>query len=151
VITDDTGILSVSVPASWTDVDGSGLRIDDEDAGPGMIASPDIDGFLSGWDTPGVIFGMTDQFPNEEEGWLIEASSYPEDCTLDTASTWEGDLKGPYEVWTNCGGGDTVNILLEVYPPDREYVAILEIQAVTDADTAAVDAILSSFDVAPHR
>ncbi|VAW06354.1 hypothetical protein MNBD_ACTINO01-216, partial [hydrothermal vent metagenome] len=133
------------------DVDGTGWAIDDQDAGPGLAVAPDIDEFLGTWTAPGVFFAITDDYPNEDEGWLLDTFRYPESCTLQVADTWNGTLSGPYEVWENCDGEENVRILLEVYPSSRDYIAILEIQVGSDADTAAVEQILASFKVAPHR
>ncbi len=146
---DDDGVIVMQVPTTWTDVSGANWSIDGRNVGYSIIAAPDIDGFYNTWNTPGVFFGVSEVLYDETEaGDLLDTWSFDEVCTYDGRTEYQDAVyTGAYDVWAECGGTDTVLVVLEAYPSDAQFAVLVQIQVVTDADLDALDAILASFDV----
>jgi serine protease Do len=151
IVNDDTGVLQVEVPASWTDIDGTEWYLEDGTyLGPSITAAPDLDGFWNSWTTPGVFFAaITD----------VEAGTVPADyldpridaisgsCTYEGRADYSDALyTGEYDYYSDCGGEGVVFVVLAVLPDDgSDFFIIVEIQVVSDADLEALDHILNSF------
>ena len=55
---------------------------------------------------------------------------------------------GTYQLWTDCGGTDTIFVVLGASTIDgSEQVAVLTAQVVTDADLDALDQAFATFNV----
>ncbi len=148
-VTDDDGILVMQVPTAWADIDGRRWNIDDEDIGPGISAAPSLTAFYETWTSPGVFFGASvDLLDEVEPGDLLNLSDFSDECTYDDTYDYEDAIyAGWYDLWLNCGGTDTTFLVLEAYPPEEDFVVLVQIQIVTDADLEALDMILATFDV----
>ncbi|MEN8113198.1 MAG: S1C family serine protease [Actinomycetota bacterium] len=146
---DDDGILVMQVPTAWADIDGRGWDIDGTIVGNALIATPDLDGFYNTWETPGVFFGASEVLLDETEpGDLLNLWDFTDSCTFDgTYEYADAVYTGAYDLWLNCGGTDTAFVVLEAYPPGEEFVVLVQVQIVSDADLEAFDVILASFDV----
>ena len=59
---DDSGTVTVQVPDSWTQVDGTAVTTSAGVQILNIIAAPDIDGYNTTWTTPGVTVGATQDF-----------------------------------------------------------------------------------------
>ncbi len=148
-VRDDDGILVMQVPTTWTDIDGRGWEFDGEIVGNTIVAAPNLTDFYGTWTTPGVFFGasavLTERYA---PGGLLDVYDFSGECTLDGRYPYEDPVySGDYTLWTNCGGTDTLFVVIEAYPPSGDFVALVQIQVVTDADLDALDTILASFDV----
>jgi serine protease Do len=146
---DDDGVLVMQIPTTWTDINGSGWNIDDEFVGNAIIAAPNLNGFYSTWDTPGVFFGASEVLLDRmDPGDLLNPTAFSNECTFDDQYDYEDAVyTGAYNLWLNCGGTDTAFVELEAYPADESFVVLVQIQIVTDADLDALDTILATFDV----
>ncbi len=146
-ITDDSGTLALEVPASWGDIDGRAWDLEGETIGLSVLAAPNVDDFYNSWGTPGVFFGATDQFDisvNE----LLDAFDFSGDCTAGGRTAYDdGAYSGHYDVWLNCGGTETLMVVVAAEPADRSYLTLIMVQAITDADLEALDRILATFIV----
>ncbi len=147
-VTDDTGQLSVNVPASWAQVDGSAwINSDGDNLGVRVAAAPDLNGFLSTWTTPGVSFKASSSL-NTTDVELLDQVDLSSDCTYDSRQAYSDQLyTGQYDIWANCGGTGTTYVVLTAVPEDSAFVILLEVQIVSDADTDAFQEILNSFIV----
>ena len=152
-LNDDEGVLSISVPSSWTDTDGSPYE---DDAGlhfSSIWAAPSIDDFLNTWDTPGVQFEAVANASSVggQQAFLTQLSAGAETvCTLDEADTYNDSFyTGSYELYGNCDGTGTSFLFLTAVPIDdpSSLIVSLEMQIVTDEDWDALDQILNTFDV----
>ncbi|MCA9951563.1 MAG: trypsin-like peptidase domain-containing protein [Anaerolineales bacterium] len=144
-ITDDSGVLYMEVPAEWTDIDGSAWVVDGEVIGESIRVSPDIAGFNETWSTPGVFFGATDQYAADMDE-LLDAFDYSDGCTYDGRTDYQDSLyTGKYDVWTDCGDGGSVFIVLAAEPEDQSFLTLITFQAVTEADLDALDKVLDTF------
>lgn len=147
-VNDDSGQLAMNVPAEWGQVDGSAWTNSDGDTlGIAVTASPDINGFLSSWSTPGASFkASSDLGVTDTE--LIELFDYSGECEYGGREAYSDQLyTGQYDVWTNCGSAGATYVVLTAVPQDNAFVILLEVQLVSDADTEAFQNILSSFIV----
>lgn len=148
-VTDNSGLLSVNVPAAWLDVDGSAWVVDGQEIGVSVSAAPDLNGFNSSWATPGMFFGASSSLleqMNEQD--ILDAFNYSGDCTYDGRFEYADELyTGFYDQYSNCGGQGTLFITLSATPQDRAFVTLVMVQALTSADVEALDQVLNSFVV----
>jgi len=153
-VTDDFGSITVELPSDWADVDGSPWVDDGEVIGAGISAAASLDDFFSYWDEPGIFFGASDDLA-QLGGYVqlldILRPEFIQDCDLDGRYEYEDVLyRGRYDLFTNCGGSEgSLFMVLTAVPVDdpTEYLILLEVQIVNDADLEAVDRILESFEV----
>ena len=146
---DDDGILYMMIPTTWADIDASGWNFEGTIVGNAIIAAPSLDGFYNTWDTPGVFFGASEVLLDETEpGDLLNMWDYSDACDYDGTYDYEDAVyTGAYDLWLGCDGTNTAFVVLEAYPPEEEFVVLIQIQIVSDADLDAFDTILATFDL----
>lgn len=146
---DEDGILVMQVPTAWADIDGRGWEIEGEIVGNAIVAAPSLTAFYETWDTPGVFFGASEAILAEiDPGDLLNLWDFSDSCTFDGTYDYEDEIyTGAYDLWIGCGGGTTAFVVLEAYPASNEFVVLVQVQVVSDADLEAFDVILGSFDV----
>ena len=146
-VLDESGAVSVNVPASWTDVDGASIPGPKGTTLQNIAASPNIQGFINGWDTPGTSVSATTDpslvIQDFVDSLLTSTGSQCEDG--ETGDYDDGVYVGTYLYFPNCGG--TTTDFLAVVANDAEGVLVATtIQMVSDEDKSTVrDEILSSF------
>jgi serine protease Do len=147
-VTDDDGVLVMQVPTVWTDINGAQWEVESRVIGNSIAAAPNLDDFYDTWDTPGVFFGASEVLWQETEyGDLLDLNDFSDLCAYDNRYDYEDAVYlGEYDVWTECGGTDTAVVVLEAYPAGAEFVVLVLVQVVTDADLEALDTILATFD-----
>lgn len=151
-ITDESGLIEVSVPVEWADVNGASWTSSlatgtDELIGPALSASPDRDAYATTWTTPGVFIGASTMIPLGIEGTL-DSYDFASDCVYDGRFPYDdGSYTGLYDLYTNCGEQGTALFQIAAEPPDQTWLASVQIQVVTDADLEAADTIISTFTV----
>lgn len=146
-ITDNTGILSVEVPTAWLDQNGNAWTRDGEEVGWAVSAAPNQDDFLNTWTTPGVFFAASAELAaNFNEVTLLDTIDFSNGCDYEGRSDYSDPLyTGVYDLYTDCGGEGVLEIVLTAVPENRNFVILVVIQIVTDADLDALDRILDSF------
>ncbi len=148
---DDTESVSFLAPGTWTDLDGRPMT--DSTGRPFAVlsASPDLDGYNGTWTTPGVtVWATPDAAPGALDGiFAIHDGLFADGaCVQETAEEYEDDVHvGGYEIWANCGDGASTMVLVYLQARDSSYQTVVSLQAVTDADFAAIDLVLSSLNV----
>ncbi len=147
-VTDNSESLVMEIPTDWTDVDGSPWTLDGEEIGLSITAAPNIEGFNTTWLTPGTFFGATSEFnitPNE----ALDSFDYSGDCAYDARYDYDDSFYvGKYDLWTQCGGENVLYVILAAEPIEtRDFLVLVTVQVVTDADLDALDRILATFDV----
>lgn len=141
-VSDDTGTVLVSVPVEWNDTDGS----PNPNFGPSIWAAPDLGGFIDTFDVPGVILEVSPDLGPEAIVDQLDQFDFSGNCVNEGRSPFEDALySGVFEVWANCGGGDTLIITLAVTPPDGSYLIRMLAQIVTERDLDALDQIFNTF------
>ncbi len=119
--------------------------LDGDEIGLSVTAAPSISDFNDTWATPGVFFGVTDQFDITTED-LLDAYDFSESCTLDSRTPYS-DLvyTGSFDVWTDCDGTGTMLVVVGVQPEDGSYLGLVVVQVVSEADLEALDRVIESF------
>ncbi|MBK8988901.1 MAG: serine protease [Chloroflexi bacterium] len=147
-VTDDSGLMTLEIPSTWGEVDGSPWELSGEVIGLSVTAAPSLDKFLNSWTTPGVFFGATDQFDVSVDE-LLDAFEFSSDCDSGGPRSDYDDsvYTGKYDLWLNCGGTETLLVVMAAEPADRSYLALIMVQVVSDADLDALDRILNTFIV----
>ncbi|MGB2896365.1 MAG: trypsin-like peptidase domain-containing protein [Anaerolineales bacterium] len=151
---DDYDSIQMQVPSGWNDIDGD-VWVDSDDIVGGMImASPDLNGFLKTWDTPGVIFGASDDLASYL-GYqqLLDAlrPDFMDACELDGRDDYEDAIyRGKFDLFTKCGGpGGAKWLQLAAVAKDDQFAFLILVQAqiVNEEDWEVVDQILATFEV----
>jgi len=149
IINDDSEALAVEIPAAWSDVDGTPWEVDGEELGPSVTAAPNIVDFEDTWTTPGLFFAASYSLIQEvNESELLDLFDFSDECTFDERVEYADDLyTGYYDVWNECGDEEVVYIVLSAAPESRNFLVLIGIQVVSQADLEAVDHIFASFIV----
>ncbi len=141
-VTDDTGLITVSVPTEWGDTNGA----PNPTFGPSIYAAPDLSGFLDTWATPGIIVESNPDLTSADLQGVLNEMDYSNACVYEGAEPYEDVLyTGTLELWSDCGGIGTIAVVLAVTPFDGSYVIRMMFQAVDDRDLDAADQALASF------
>ena len=153
-VTDESALISVSVPAEWAEIDGRGWESalatgEDEIIGPALTATSDMEGYIDGWETPGVFIGASPLIELSAEE-AIDRYDFSESCRFDSRNDYDdGTYTGLYDLYVDCGPADSVFLQVMATPPDQSWVAMVQIVAVTTADLVAADRIFETFVVQP--
>ena len=147
-IEDETGTLTVDVPASWTDVnDGGGWVLDDEEVGLQLSASTDLELWRTTYEVPGVFFGVSadlfDEYTPEE---LLEEFDQSADCEYDGREEYsDGVYEGFQDFFVNCDDGESQFMNIAAIDSEYSQIAIVQVQVVSEEDMDAYERILETF------
>ena len=146
-VSDDSGSLQVEVPAEWSDVLGTALTLDDGTQMPQVIASTDLASYQGSYSVPGVEFAAL-VGGGVAIGAMLDAVGPSGECTSAGRQDYDDGLyTGKIEYWESCGGGQTQVVTIAAEPAGKEFMAILFVQVVSDADLDALDHIIQTFQV----
>jgi len=148
-ITDDSGTISVDVPAEWTDVLGATWFNENIELGPGLSASTDREAWLNTWEVPGVFVGASEALLAEygsAEAYLADFAGFS-DCQDEATGDYDDGLYvGVYSIYEGCGDtGATFARVIAVPTETADYLIRFEFQAIADRDFDALDVALSTF------
>lgn len=148
VIADDTGLLNVEVPATWTDVDTRPIAADDGSVRPSITAAPNWDDFVSRFDAPGLIYSA---FPFTADPESIFTRFAFDGYCRDGGRTpySDGAFVGEEQAWTACDGTVAELRVVVADPPDNSFTALIVVQIPTPADLPTYDHILQTFNADP--
>ncbi len=145
-VTDDTGRITVEIPAEWTDVDGAPIDFEDTTISD-IRASTDLAAFAAGWDVPGVAVtaGAVDR--SVEEVLDGEAGGFTSSCTPLPRQPYADPLyTGSFDTYSNCGGTETAYVIVAARAHDGTGPLIeVQVQLLGERDVEALDRILQSF------
>jgi serine protease Do len=145
-VSDDSGSITASVPAEWSDVNGE----PNAEFGPSLYAAPNLDSFLGTFDTPGVIIEATGERGAADIDATLDELSLADRCTYLGRSPYADALyTGSLDEYSDCGGTGTSIFVVAVTPEDGTFLARLLIQAVEQRDLDAADEIFATFVVSP--
>lgn len=138
---DDSGVLAISVPAVWQDVETSAWNRDGVDIGPSLTAATDRAAWIAGWDTPGMFVGATDQI-----GFEDAFGDFSDACVLDSTTPIEaGGLAGSGEWWTDCGAEGSDFFVGVVSTSDAVTIVVFQIAAIDGGIEDLVAHLLTTF------
>jgi serine protease Do len=147
----ESGSLRVELPTAWSDTSSGTWRAGETEIASSIAvtAAPSIDGFLNTWTTPGMFLGASRQLAQElTTQALLDQNVFDQSCTYGGRESYSDVLyTGYFDTWTNCGGGNTVLLVVAFEPEDRSFLGLVQVQVVTSADLEALDRILNSFVV----
>jgi len=153
LVQDDYGAIQVSIPSAWYEVDGSAWVSNGEIIGASISAAADLDNFYNTYDEPGVFFGVSDEIATLA-GYiqLLDAyrESFTQDCRLEGRFKYEDSaFEGSYDVYTRCLGSSNTLVVMSARPIVYKTSMLVSVivNIMTDADSAAFDEILRTFDV----
>ena len=143
-VTDDSGLISVSIPTAWSDVDGTY----NDNFGPSVWAAPNIEAWRNSWNVPGIIVESSAELTSADIPDLLAGADLSGVCVDYGATDYDDGLYfGILQIYGECGGTDTYYVILAATPidPSLDYLVRVEIQAVTEADLDAADEALNTF------
>ncbi len=146
-VSDDTGAITVDVPTEWSEVSGAGWTMNGTPVGVSITASPSIAGFQDTWATPGMFFGASrDLIGPYDHTTILDDITFADSCVYDSRTEYSDPLyTGFYDLWTGCGGTDTMLVVLAAVPEDRSILLVVQVQVVSEADLEALDTVLNTF------
>lgn len=152
-ILDDEGAIQVSIPAQWSQIDGSKWVDGNTTYGAAISAAADLDAFTTGYYEPGIFYAASDEIARLG-GYVqlldVYRDSYRADCDLVGRYDYEDSaFEGKYDLFSNCLGEDNVLFVLSarpIYDPSA-YLVLLMVNLIQDSDFDALDEILATFDV----
>lgn len=154
-ISDDTGQLTVDAPTEWSDVDGRVATLGNLTL-PDLRASTDMEQYNASFDVPGFEFRATaDSSTGDPRAVLNEYAIRSEgSCSEDLGVQAYSDplYTGVSQVFANCGGSGASFVWTVVQPidtSDGDYIAVVGVQILSDADIEALGHILDTFVVTP--
>jgi serine protease Do len=152
-VQDDYGAIQVSIPAAWYEVDGSPWETDDGIIGASITAAADLYNFTYTYDEPGVFFGVSDDVATLA-GYIELLDAYrdlfSQDCRYEGREKYEDSaFEGSYDVYSGCAGSSNTLVVMSARPQvyKTSMLVSMFVNIMTDADIAALDEILRTFDV----
>jgi serine protease Do len=142
-VSDDTGFLTVDVPAEWSDVDGTAGLF-----GPDVTASTDVQQFFETYDVPGLEFQATDIQTNQTADEVLDAVSQGQasQCTPFDRQDYSDPLyTGRYQEFDDCAGTDTDFVWVAFEPADQSFHGVVGVQILSKADIDALERALETF------
>lgn len=150
-IVDDSGAIGLSVPDTWSQVDGSSFTDDAGVQWATLTASPDIAAYQAAFDVPGVTFAATPAGGADPAAVLAQLDSQIGQYCTATAqqeSFADGYATGQYSYWSACAGGTTEFVVVAAETDDGGAVFWFTVQMVDQVDaTTVLDTILASYAV----
>ncbi|WP_243074899.1 S1C family serine protease [Microbacterium sp. SS28] len=144
-VTDDAGVLSVSVPADWAEVDGAGFTDGSGTSWYALSAAPVLESFWGTFTGSGVQFmGSTEAGQSAADLLTSLSGTYDSECSpVETAESYDdGYYTGVYSEW-DCSG--TSGIVLSAIDAGGNNVVLL-LQLNSDYEkTDALTEIISTF------
>lgn len=152
-VTDDTGTITMEVPADWGEVDGSSWTYDGTDIGVAISAAPILQDWIDSYVAPGVFFGASNDFA--QIGGYIQfldfytgpdGFNYRGNCKYSSGQRFDYDdgvYRGKFDYFYNCGGqgGYDAYVLSAVSKESQgDYIIIIAVQ-VPAGDGENVDVI----------
>ena len=152
-VQDDSGSIQISLPATWGEINGEPWVSDGQVIGASITAAADLDAFANSYNEPGVFFGVSDDLA-KLVGYAQMLDEYRalfrNECTYNGRSQYEDSaFEGAYDLFTKCGDSTSTLIVLSARPQQNKtsFLVTLMVQMQTEADLAALDQILNTFDV----
>lgn len=151
--TDSYEAIQINLPSAWGDVDGSPWELDGDIIGSSITAAASLDAFNAGYDEPGVFFGVS-PYLAEYVGYIQMldnySSTFRKECKFLGRYDYEdAAFEGAYELFNKCGDSTSTLLVLSARPQENKtaYLVTLMVQMQSDADLAALDEMLRTFDV----
>jgi len=138
-LVDDTGLLTMAVPETWTDVDPVPAEDVDGQPQPWLAASTDIETFLRSFDASGALFVAFAYDPDPQN--LIDQFSLLDGCAEFAVDAYDdGRFNGLVQLGTGCGNdGDASWTLVVANPANPAGPAAEPVDLTAEATGPAID------------
>ncbi len=148
-VSDDSGTVSVKVPNTWSQVDGSTVTGDSGATFYSVSASPDLAAFGQGWSTPGIQVSASKEAVGADIQQVIQnyKTGPGKDCTLANEGPYDDSYYvGQFAYFSSCGGTSTDFAILATTDAAKTHLMLVFVQMVSDQDKNAVlDNVLNTF------
>ncbi|MGA1344847.1 MAG: protein kinase domain-containing protein [Ilumatobacteraceae bacterium] len=149
---DDTGRLSVEMPAEWGQVTTNPA---DDGCPQEIAASPDLDEFAGGWDAPGALVKLClDIIPALTTQQALDTQDFGDYCTGGDTLPFDGypgqyhSFTGLARPWSECGGTGTGYVTSAFEIVGTNHIVVIRFQFVDfDREFDAFFSILESIYV----
>jgi hypothetical protein len=157
-VLDDLGVLTVSVPDDWTDVNGLPFTTDAGQEWASITVAPDIDGYLTSWSEPGLEIAATETSGVTDDGLIGLLASISEiygecDTVVQENSPYDDGFFVGYEsAWEDCGGSGTSAFAITATNAAGTQAVFVRAQITSDLDANAIYlSVVNSFDTTLGR
>ena len=143
-VSDDSGLISVEIPAEWAQID----PVLNPDFGPSLWASTNLQRFWSSWTVPGVVVEKSDTLTSADIDLQLAKNDMSEWCAEESTDPYDdGVYAGVIKIWVDCAQTETSLVVVVGSPvaPDQDYLVWVMVQIVNGRDFTAADKVLSSF------
>jgi hypothetical protein len=147
-LVDDTGVLTMEVPATWTDIDTAPGTNDDGTPMPWISASTDFAAYRETFDVPGAVFLAT-TYTTDLQSW-IDRLGQDGPCATSVIEPYDdGALVGLHATYSQCGatGAATFHLLAANAGSDTTRTYLAQVQSTNPAEEAVVAPVLASLNV----
>jgi serine protease Do len=148
-ITDDPGVIEVSVPDTWTDTSKSPFKNDAGNTVYQLVAAPNVDTYLNSFTVPGIdIKVSTDDVGQDIDAALADKTAvFAKYCTAgDPTDYSDGYYIGKYIYFSNCDNTTTDVVSIVAVNADKTHILYLNTLLVSDVDKSDVlKQIINSF------
>jgi hypothetical protein len=157
-VVDDLGVLTVTVPDDWTDVNGLPFTTDAGQEWASISVSTDIQGYLDSWSVPGLEIAATATTGVDDNGLLGLLASITEiysscETIVSEASPYDdGVFTGFESVFEGCGASNTSAFAITATNPAGTQAVFVRAQITSDLDANEIYlAVVNSFDTTLGR
>lgn len=147
-VVDDTGTVSVDVPATWTESETA----PGESGSPFLIAGPDLASYFSddpaiSNSVPMVLIRSTTEITDPASSISFISGVLAGDCTPKEIQPFDDNVYvGSMQVFSDCGGTATFKVIIVAAPPSQAGTITVVVQA-QDVNDPALELILGSFQL----
>lgn len=146
-LTDDTGTLTMEVPATWTDVDTVPGTNDDGTPMPWISASPDFTAYRETFDVPGAVF-LAVTYTADLQSW-VDRLDLSDSCASSATEPYDdGSFAGLHATYVQCGttGQGTFHTVIANAGDDTTRTYVAQVQSANAAEEAFVAPVLDSLN-----
>jgi hypothetical protein len=161
-VTDDIESISMRVPTEWDDIETGPWMRNGRQIGIFIAAAPDLDKFYNSDLEPGVFFGVSRDLAgknrvtnpalvlNPAVGQVLgtERANRQNRCRHGGRFGYQNDFfRGEYDSFLDCKRAGQGELVIVTMPAHQEFVTVLRIGVVTQADLDAAAHILDTYQV----
>jgi hypothetical protein len=150
-VEDDTGTVSIEVPAEWTNVRGDGFNTNlppfSGNIGAGVNVSPDVAAWFSDLTTPGVFAGASIQAAQEWDPEEVAVLVTYGTCVQGAPRPVLVNGMDGVEVVSTCGDSGATWHTIGAWPQDHAFLVLVQAKVVHPRDQTALDRVLTTLRV----
>ena len=150
-ITDNEEKIMIQVPVEWSDIETGVWTFKGKNTGIFLAASADLGNFYSTRSQSGVLIGVSRALAHtyNKEGLLeVEKRDLSRQCVHKGRFDYRNQFySGQYDHFASCASGTPGLFIFTASSADQKSLIMIRIAVVSEADLAAVDTIINTFQV----